>query len=209
MAQTIKINGVTYNDVKEMKAPLASDASKVAVFHDTSDVSTKPESVKDGEWFYADGKKQEGTMPVNGAVSGTISTKDGTVSVPEGYTTGGTVAIDSTEKAKIIPGNIRQGVTVLGVSGTMSPSEGVNAQSKSVTPTKSEQVVQPDSGYTHLAQVTVEAIPAKYIDTTIDANAAAADEIKKDKKVYVNGKLVTGTHTDPAFTLANGVLSIV
>ena len=206
MAQTIKINGVTY-EVKELRAPLASDVSKMAVFPDTADATAKAASIKDGETAYIDGEKVEGTMPVNGAVSGNISTKDGTVSVPEGYTPGGTVGIDSTEKAKIIPGNIRQGVTVLGVSGTMSPSEGVNAQSKSVTPTKSEQVVQPDSGYTHLAQVTVAAIPAAYITTT-DANATA-DDIKSGKTAYVNGKKVTGSHTDPAFSLANGVLSIV
>ena len=207
MAQTIKINGVTYNDVTELKAPLASDESKMAVFPDTSDATAKAASIKDGETAYINGKKVEGTMPVNGAVSGSISAKDGTISVPEGYTSGGSVGIDSTEKAKIIPGNIRQGVTVLGVSGTMSPSEGVNAQSKTVTPTKSEQVVQPDSGYTHLAQVTVGAIPAAYI-TTSDANATG-DDIKNGKTAYVNGKKVTGTHTDPAFSLANGVLSIV
>ena len=207
MAQTIKINGATYNDVKEMKAPLASDTTKNAVFVETSDATAKAASIKDGETAYIGGVKVEGTMPVNGAVSGKISTKDGTVSVPEGYTPGGTVALADTEKEKLIPGNIRQGVTIFNVEGTMSPSEGVNAQTKTVTPTKSEQVVQPDSGYTHLAQVTVTAIPAAYITTT-DANAAA-DDIKNGKTAYVNGKKVTGSHTDPAFTLANGVLSIV
>jgi hypothetical protein len=206
MAQTIKINGVTYNDVKELKAPLASDETKMAIFPDTSDATAKAASIKDGETAYIGGVKVEGTMPVNGAVSGNISTKDGAVSVPQGYTPGGSVSIDSTEKAKIIPGNIRQGVTVLGVTGTMSPSEGVNAQSKTVTPTKSEQVVQPDSGYTHLAEVTVAAIPAAYITTT-DANAVA-DDIKNGKTAYVNGKKVTGSHTDPAFSLANGVVTI-
>lgn len=206
MAKTIIINGVTYNGVKEMKAPLASDPSQVAVFNDTTDVSTPASSVKDGEPFYAGGKKQEGTMPVNGDVSGTIATKDGVVNIPEGYTLGGAVTIAETEKAKLIPGNIRHGVSVLGVSGSMSPSEGVNAQSKTVTPTKAQQVVQPDSGYTHLAQVTVEAIPAQYITTT-DADATAED-IANGATAYVNGKKITGTHTDPAFSLANGVLTI-
>lgn len=207
MAQTIKINGVTYNDVKEMKAPLASDTSKVAVFNDTTDATAKAASIKDGETAYIGGVKVEGTMPVNGAVSGTISTKDGTVTVPEGYTPGGSVAISSTEKAKLIAANIRQGVTVLGVAGTMSPSEGVNAQSVEYTPDKTGKVIVPDSGYTHLAQVTVAPIPAQYITTT-DANAVA-DDIKSGKTAYVNGKKVTGSHTDPAFSLANGVLSIV
>lgn len=207
MAQTILINGVTYNDVKEMKAPLASDPTKNAVFLETSDATASAASIKDGETAYIAGVKVEGTMPVNGAVSGNITTKDGTVSIPAGYTTGGTVAIDSTEKSKLIANNIRQGVTVLGVSGTMSPSEGVNAQEKTVTPTKSAQTVAPDSGYTHLSSVKVEAIPAAYITTT-DANATA-DDIKTGKTAYVNGKKVTGSHTDPAFSLANGVLSIV
>lgn len=207
MAQTIKINGVTYNDVKELKVPLSSDTSKVAVFHDTTDATAKEASIKDGETAYIGGAKVEGTMPVNDAVSGTISTKDGTVSIPEGYTPGGTVGISSTEKAKLIATNIRSGVTVLGVAGSMSATEGVKAQEKSVTPTKSAQTVTPDSGYNYLSSVAVAAIPAAYITTT-DANAAA-DDIKNGKIAYVNGKKVTGTHTDPAFTLANGVLSIV
>lgn len=207
MAQTVKINGVTYNDVKEVKLPLADDPSQLAVFPDTSDATAGAASIKDGETAYINGKKVEGTMPVQGAGGGNIATKDGTVSIPAGYYSGGgKVAIADTEKAKLLPANIRQGVSVLGVDGTMSPSEGVNAQSKAVTPTKSAQVVQPDSGYTHLAQVTVEAIPAEYITTT-DATAAA-DDIKNGETAYVSGKKVTGTHTDPTFTLTSGVLSI-
>lgn len=207
MAQTVKINGVTYNDVKEVKLPLASDPSKTAVFPDTSDANAAAGHILDDKTAYVGGVKVTGTMPNQGAGGGVISVKDGVVSIPAGYYDGsGKVAISDTEKAKLIPGNIRQGVTVLGVNGSMSPSEGVNAQSKSVTPTKSAQVVQPDSGFTHLAQVTVEAIPAEYITTT-DANAAA-DEIKSGKTAYVNGKKITGTHTDPTFTLTSGVLSI-
>ena len=207
MAQSVKINNVTYNDVKEVKMPLASDTTKLVVYSDTSDATAKAASIKDGETAYIGGKKVAGTMPVNGAVSGKISAKDGAVNVPEGYTSGGTVTIDDNEKAKITANNIRQGVSILGVTGAMSPSEGVNAQSKNVTPTKSEQVVQPDSGYTHLAQVTVAPIPSAYITTT-DATATA-DEIKKGETAYVNGKKVTGTHTDAQFSLTEGVLSIV
>lgn len=206
MAQSLKINGVTYDSVKEVKVPLAGDETREAVFVETSDATAKAASIKDGETAYIGGAKVEGTMPVNPAVTGKISAKDGVVNVPEGYTPGGAVEIDSNEKAKLIPANIRQGVSVLGVSGTMSPSEGVNAQSKTVTPTKAEQVVQPDTGYTHLAQVTVGAIPAAYITTT-DANATAED-IKNGKTAYVNGKKVTGAHTDPTIALTNGVLTI-
>ena len=59
-------------------------------------------------------------MPVNGDVSGTISTKAGTVVIPAGQTTGGTVGIASAEQDKIIAGNIRSGVTLLGVPGTLA-----------------------------------------------------------------------------------------
>ena len=207
MAQTVKINGVTYNDVDKVQMPLATDTSKMVVYLNTEDATAAAASIKDGETAYVGGKKVEGTMPVNGTVDGNIATRDGSVIIEKGYTDGGKVSIDYTEREKLIPGNIRQGVTVLGVAGTMSPTEGVNAQEKTVTPTKSPQMVQPDSGYTHLTQVKVDAIPSQYI-TTADATAEAWD-IANGETAYINGKKVTGTHTDPAFTLANGVLSIV
>lgn len=207
MSQTLKINGVTYNEVKEIKIPLASDPSKLVTFPDTSDATAVAASIKDGETAYVSGVKVEGTMAVNGAVNGKISTKDGTVSVLEGYTSGGSVAIADSEKAKLTATNIRKGVTILGVTGSMDSTEGVNPQAKTVTPTKSEQVVVPTDGYNYLSQVTVNPIPAQYITTT-DANAVE-DDIKNGKTAYVNGKKVTGKHTDPAFSLTNGVLSIV
>ena len=206
MASTLKINGVEYAGVKEVRIPLASDPSKEVVFPDTSDATAVAASIKKDEIAYVNGKKVTGTMPVNGAVGGKISTKDGTVSVSEGYTPGGTVAIADTEKAKLIASNIRQGITLLGVEGGMSSTEGLNPQAKNVTPSKSEQVVLPDSGYNALSQVTVEKIPDQYITTT-DATAEA-DDIKKGETAYINGKKVTGTHTDPSFTLANNVLTI-
>lgn len=114
-----------------------------------------------GKTAHARGTKLTGTMPNNGAVSGTISTKAGTYTIPQGYHDGsGTVKIATTEQAKIIPTNIREGVTILGIEGTMSGSENETPQSnKTVTPSKTQQVVTPDEGYTCLMQVTVNAIP--------------------------------------------------
>ena len=110
---------------------------------------------------YKNGSKLTGTMPNNGAVSGAISTKTQQYTVPQGYHDGsGKVQIAAAEQAKIIADNIREGVTILGVEGTMSGSEDVHAQAKTVTPSTSQQVVTPDSpDYNYLSQVTVAAIP--------------------------------------------------
>lgn len=113
-----------------------------------------------GKTAYARGTKLTGTMPNNGAVTGKISTKDGAYIIPQGYHDGsGKVSIDATEQAKIIAQNIREGVTILGVEGSMSGSEGVKAQAKTVTPSSVQQTILPDAGYTHLSQVTVAKIP--------------------------------------------------
>lgn len=121
-----------------------------------------------GKTAYARGSKLTGTMPNNGAVQGTISTKDGAYTVPQGYHDGsGEVTISDTEKAKLIPSNIREGVTVLGVTGNMSTTEGEKRQEKTVTPSTVEQVIVPDAGYTCLTSVTVKPIP--YVESNNSA----------------------------------------
>lgn len=125
----------------------------------SQDATAAVAEVLNGKKFGARGQMMVGTMPNNGSVSGEISTKDGQYSIPQGYHDGGgKVGIASVEQSKLIPGNIKAGVNVLGVTGTYG-GEAVKAQSKSVTPTTSQQTVQPDDGYDYLASVTVAAIP--------------------------------------------------
>lgn len=126
---------------------------------DTSDATAMAAEILSGRTAYKNGQKLTGTMPNRGGQTGAISDADTPVAILQGFHDGsGSVGIDATEKAKLIPGNIKAGIEVLGVTGTYS-GEGVNAQSKSVTPSLSAQTVLPDSGYDYLSQVTVAAIP--------------------------------------------------
>lgn len=133
----------------------------------TQDATASAAEILVGKTAYNKANKLTGTMPNNGAVAGIISTKAGQYTVPQGYHDGsGKVSIDATEQAKLIPDNIREGVTVLGVEGTMSGTEGAKPQSKSVIPTTAQQTVLPDEGYNYLSQVVVAAIPYKEADNS-------------------------------------------
>ena len=127
---------------------------------DTQDATASDAEILSGKSAYVRGVKRNGTMKNNGAVVIKISGKNDTIQIAQGYHDGsGTAALDDSEIEKLTPNNIREGVTLFGVLGAMSGSEGVNAQSKEVTSSTVDQTVIPDSGYTHLAQVVVKAIP--------------------------------------------------
>lgn len=113
-----------------------------------------------GKTAYAAGKKLTGTMPNNGAVTLTVDTVDGVVKIPQGYHDGsGTVSILSTEQAKIIAENIKQGISILGVTGTLEPSSAIKVTTKTVTPKPTKQTITAGEGFDYMSEVTVEAIP--------------------------------------------------
>lgn len=126
----------------------------------TTDATATAAEILATKTAYVNKNKVTGTMVNNGSVTGTISTKTQQYTVPIGYHDGsGKVSIASAEQAKIISDNIRQGITILGVEGSMTGTEDVNAEAVTATPQKIQQVITPSEGYNYISQVTVEAIP--------------------------------------------------
>lgn len=147
----------------------------------TSDATATVGEILATKTAYKNGSKLIGTMPNIGAQTGTISTKAGSVSISQGYHDGsGSVTIDSTEQAKIIATNIRQGVTILGVLGTMSGSEDVKATSATLTSyTTSETYLPSDLGdYNYFSQVTVSAIAYSEADNPAGGKTATIGSVK-------------------------------
>lgn len=129
MAQNVIINGVTYQSVPEVDIPKSGGGT--AKFYDTAGADLTGADLLTGKTAFGASGSVSGSMANNGGTSGTISTKAGTVTIPAGYTTGGTVSISSTEQSKIIASNIKSGVTLLGVAGSLAlPSISQDASTK-------------------------------------------------------------------------------
>jgi hypothetical protein len=136
---------------------------------DTSDANAKSSEILKDRVAYVKGNRIPGSMANHGGKKYAFTDVHAYVGIDAGYHDGsGTVAIPAEEEAKFVPANIRQGVTLLGVEGSMTGNENVTAQAnKTVTPKSTKQTITPDTGYTHLAQVTVNAIP--YTETADSA----------------------------------------
>lgn len=141
---------------------------------DTSSANATASTILTGSTAFVKGAKIIGSMANNGAVAGEISKKGDVYTVPVGYHDGsGKVTISKTEQDKLTAKNIREGVTVLGVLGTLSPSENIKAEPKTVTPAKTAITVLPSSGFDYLTQVTVKAIP--YTETDNEAGGVTVN----------------------------------
>lgn len=150
----------------------ASGTGQCAYDVNSSNVTALVAEVLSGKTFAKAGSILEGTMTNNGSVTGIIDDVDDEYTIPNGYHDGsGKVSISSVEQAKIIPGNIKSGIEILGVTGDYTGAS-ITAQSKTITPSTTQQVITPDQNYDYLSQVTVNAI--SYVES---ANAAGGTTV--------------------------------
>ena len=162
----IDLTGDTVTAYRLLKGVTAHDMSVESITgtcnydSDTSGATAVVAEILAGKTAFVRGSKITGTMPNNGSVKKNITKKTEVVNIAQGYHDGsGSVGIDSVEQEKLIATNIRSGITILGVTGSMSGTEDVTAQSRSVTPRTTEQTITPETGFNYLSSVTVAAIP--------------------------------------------------
>lgn len=127
---------------------------------DTTDANATAGEILSGKTAYVNGNKITGSMPNNGATNVTVSSVSG-ASIPAGYSDGSAKAVlDSASASALSANNIRQGVTILGVEGTLSPEDDLTVGPVSATPSGSQQVITAASqNLDYITQVTVAAIP--------------------------------------------------
>lgn len=130
---------------------------------DASNVTAEAADVLRPKTFGKGDEVQEGTMPDNSGKDVVITNKNGTV-IPLGYSDGtGKAKLSDSDLAKLIPANIKEGVTILDVTGEFGADD-ISSQSKNVIPSFEEQTILPDTGISFLSSVKVAAIKVTRTD---------------------------------------------
>lgn len=139
------------------------------VLIDLTGDTIKPEFLLEGETAHNNaGDSINGTIPRIWLRELIFESKDGQIQIPEGYHDGkGVVVLDYIARELLVPENIRNGISILGVLGSMEAMGEILAHGKSVEPLDQEQMVKPDAGYDYLNWVAVK--PITFLEDLNDA----------------------------------------
>lgn len=112
----------------------------------------------------------------------------------EGLVNRGAVSVEVLEgQTYTIPAGYHNGSGVVkAMTDVAGEAQKYKTQAKTVTPTKAQQSIAPDSGYYALESVTVNAIPDAYQDVT-DVTATAANVLTGSVFVTAAGVVTAGT----------------
>lgn len=153
---------------------------------DVSQVTANAANVLAGTYIVTNQGRIQGTMKNNGNVAGTISTKDGSYTIPIGYHSGsGTVKISDTEKAKIIPANIKKGVTILGQTGTCEAGTTTSGTDTTDATASASDIRSGKTAY----------VNGRKLTGTIPNQAAQTITPGTTDKTISSGKYLSGTQT--------------
>lgn len=115
---TVVINGVQYQNCPEVDIPKQTGGT--AKFYDATEADAAAGNVLFGKKFIGPNGQDTGSMANNGGTGGEIDAKAGTVNIPAGYTSGGTVGLKASAVADLLSGNLLSGKEVLGVQGSLT-----------------------------------------------------------------------------------------
>lgn len=133
----------------------------------TMDADASADEILANKKAYVKGTLIKGSMADQSDTRGEITSVSEPYSIPAGYHDGSsTVSISEEDKSYLVEKNIRTGITILGVTGTMTGTEDVKAQEKTVTPLKDQEIaVVPESpDYNYLSKVIVKPVPYTLVD---------------------------------------------
>lgn len=129
---------------------------------DTTDADALASEILSGKIAYANTNRLVGTMPNRGAVTLEIDDVSDELTIQSGYHDGsGKAKLSSVEASKIIPGNIKKDIEILGVTGTYEGAATPTSTAKTVSPYTTAKTYLPSGESTpvdYYSQVTVNAI---------------------------------------------------